>query len=110
MTKKRFSERNPIHQYFILNWDWRITRRLAFLWGNLTGLTFSVGLAYALLGNDLVSKQPVFQKIHPSRVAAPTSVRASPSRPPSPEIPPEWELRHFNGQPYYVVPLICENS
>lgn len=82
-----------------------MTRRLAFLCGNLSGIAICAGLAIAFLRDNYVPSLSATKAVPVNRLVVPVSLLKNPRAHHKPGISPDWEERYFNGQTYYIVPL-----
>lgn len=81
-----------------------MNRRLLFLFGHLSGLLVGAALVWIYCSNGPISKtNPRWAPPH--AVVLPVSYPSDSRAPHFRQLPEGWELRFFNGQPYYVIPL-----
>jgi|GEM_PF-6952951 len=81
-----------------------MNRRLLFLSSHLSGILIGAALAWIYFPNTL-AKAPAVSPIPRNPVVVPVSY---PSFPHASPFPDGWELRYFNGQPYYIIPIETE--
>ncbi len=75
-----------------------MTRRLAFLFGNLTGIAAGGLLVFAYFSNQSAFGTIAPPATLPSRFIVPANFSKDP-------VPADWERFEFNGREYYFVPL-----
>ncbi len=81
-----------------------MNRRLIFLSGHLSGLLIGAMLVWTYV-SCAPAKNFSFYTMPRNPVVIPVSyphVQQGPNFEPLPE---GWKLRHFNGQPYYIIPV-----
>jgi hypothetical protein len=81
-----------------------MNRRIVFLTGCLSGLLIGAALMWISLVNTPARDSTVYT-LPRNPVVLPVGRQGLPQTPNSRQLPEGWELRQFNGQPYYIVPL-----
>lgn len=77
-----------------------MSRRLVFLTGHLSGLILGGVLVFVLFSYQSAQNRPVLN-VSPAKATMTPVV--------CPQAPEGWELRYFNGRPFYVSPL-CRSA
>jgi hypothetical protein len=85
-----------------------MNRRLLFLSGHLSGLLIGSALVWTYFSNT-PAKNPAINAMQRNPVMIPVSYPGIPHVPNTGSRPNGWELRHFNGQPYYIIPVLKED-
>jgi hypothetical protein len=81
-----------------------MNRRLLFLSGHLSGLVIGAALAWVYFANTSTTSTTV-TTIPRNPVAIPVSYPNVPFVPNTGQPSKSWELRYFNRQPYYIIPV-----
>ena len=81
-----------------------MNRRLSFLSGHLSGLVIGAALVWIYFSNT-TTKNPTVHTTPRNPVVIPVGYPSFPHIPHAGKLPDGWELRYFNGQPYYIIPV-----
>jgi hypothetical protein len=81
-----------------------MNRRLLFLSGHLSGLVIGAALVWVYFANTSTTSTTV-TTIPRNPVVIPVSYPNVPFVPNTGQPSKSWELRYFNGQPYYIIPV-----
>lgn len=85
-----------------------MSRRLLFLSGHLSGLLIGIALTWGYFSNA-ATNSPSVSTLPPNPVVSPVNYHSFPPAPNAAPLPNGWELRYFNGQPYYIVPISTDD-
>jgi len=81
-----------------------MNRRLLFLIGHLSGLLIGAALVWGYFSNTS-TKNPAAHTILHNPFVVRVSYPILPHIPNAGQLPNGWELRYFNGQPYFIIPV-----
>jgi len=81
-----------------------MNRRLLFLSGHLSGLVIGAALGWVYFANTSTTSTTV-TTIPRNPVVIPVSYPNVPFVPNTGQPSKSWELRYFNRQPYYIIPV-----
>jgi hypothetical protein len=81
-----------------------MNRRLIFLSGHLSGLLLGAALAWMCFSNTSTTNS-VVNAMPRNSVVIPVSYPTYSRVPDLDSLPNGWELHHFNGQSYFIIPV-----